>query len=136
MDELDEKAKVYHGLYRTMVTRFRAREYDEADHLANTLLLNADLPLIIRVLCHSILGGAGAPCRDGKKAHSNFLGHAQTALNLLNDAKEQGFDITDKRISEAERHVREAERDLARLKAEGYYDEPMEEEQESAEVGG
>lgn len=70
---------------------------------------------------HQILGTAGAPDRGHKHARSNFLGHAQAALTLLNQAKSQGLDISDKRIADAERRLRQAEEDMERLEAEGMY---------------
>ncbi|KXT09573.1 hypothetical protein AC579_716 [Pseudocercospora musae] len=76
---------MYENLYNTMINKFFAENYDGADKMASSLRLKADLPLIYRVWCHVILGSAGAG------ANTNFLGHAQSAVDLINDSKEQGL---------------------------------------------
>ncbi|KAF7188768.1 hypothetical protein HII31_09691 [Pseudocercospora fuligena] len=111
MAELDVTSKMYEDLYNVMINKFFAEDYDGADKMASSLLLKADLPLIYRVWCYMILGTAGAGAADAQKQNADFLSHAQSAVNLINDSKEKGVEFPEnilKRAAQILEHAKEA----------------------------
>ena len=66
---------------------------------------------------------ANSYCAPQKNAHTNFVGHAEAAVNLLQDARAQGVIIRDETITEANELLDLAREDYAKLEAAGAYRE-------------
>lgn len=58
---------------------------------------------------------ANSYCALQKNAHTNFVGHAEAAVSLLQDARAQGVTIRDETITEANELLRLAREDYAKL---------------------
>lgn len=74
---------------------------------------------------------ANSYCAPQKNAHTNFVGHAEAAVNLLQDARAQGVIIRDETITEANELLVLAREDYAKLEAAGAYREIAEGEGEA-----
>lgn len=104
LNALSEKAKAYMGLYNVMMEHYRAEEYVKSDEMAENLLMNADIPVIIEARCHMILATSD---------NGDFLTHAEDAVKVLQDAQTNivypaGLDG---HLQEAEAVLEEARRD-------------------------
>lgn len=60
MADLDQKARMYEGLYNAMMEHYFADDFEACDRMANSLLSKAELPVIIRARCYMMLGTAGS----------------------------------------------------------------------------
>jgi hypothetical protein len=66
---LSAKAQAHGMLHKTMMDLCFAQRYEESDEMAHKLLLNADLPLLIRARCHMVLScGDSFPVEHGREA--------------------------------------------------------------------
>ncbi|KJX97624.1 hypothetical protein TI39_contig476g00010 [Zymoseptoria brevis] len=126
-DELSEKARMYEGLYNAMMTRYFDDDFAACDRIAESLLRNADLPVIIRARCYMLLSTAG---REASGAHTNFLHYAHAAVRFLQDARLQGVVIDNQTIEEAADLLVKAKADHAAHTKAGLYDDD-----EAQEVG-
>ncbi|KAK4904127.1 hypothetical protein LTR49_026357 [Elasticomyces elasticus] len=80
--DLSEEAKLYHNLYMIVMQHFRADNDDQAEKMAEDLIVNADLPVLIRARCYLVLAIAL------KNRGVTGVLYAQRAIEMLEEAKE------------------------------------------------
>ncbi|KAF2172042.1 hypothetical protein M409DRAFT_18273 [Zasmidium cellare ATCC 36951] len=108
--QLSAVATVYGDLYKIMMNEYFAGDFESSDKLAYQLLRHADLPTLIRARCHMALATSQAP------DIMDFKDHAEAAVKILKDAKEDGYVISERHLEEAERILESAKLDYEALK--------------------
>lgn len=130
--DISEKAKVYGNLHTIMMQQFFDEEFDAAYQVAWELLLNPDLPVLIRARCHMVLS-----TKIGSRAS---VDHGREAVRILDtDARASvvvGETFPQHQLDEAQELLDAAVADVATL-PEDYIEgnEDIEDEEEESVEG-